>query len=366
MAENDNPKLLKEVLNAQAMQALARAAKNAAPGFDVSKFLELALAKLDDLSVMERMAQAADALRACLPKDFVAALKTVRVMAPHLPGGFISMVLPEMVGRHGLNHWEESLDALEWLTPFSSAEFALRPYLAKDLDKALGKAMAWAQHPNAHVRRLASEATRPRLPWAKKLHTLATSPDLALPILVALRADESRYVQKSVANHLNDFTKEKPEWVLDLLEGWPKDSENTLWIIQHATRNLIKAGHPRALALMGAKVGIAVTAQFSVDTREIALGQQMRLLASLASQADEAQKIVLDYAIHFARRNGKAHRKVFKWRTFALGAKETLGLTKGHLFVDLTTRKHTAGAHKIELLVNGQIAAAIDFRLTTP
>lgn len=363
MTNDESPKLLKEALNTEAMYTLAQVAKNAAPNFNEAKFLELALVNLHELSIMERMAQAADALRKCLPEDFLEVLKAIRTMAPSLPCGFVSMTLPEVIGRHGLAHLDESLDMLEWLTPFSTAEFAIRPYMEKHLDMMLNKAMVWAKHPNEHVRRLASEATRPRLPWAKRLPALAANPELTRPILVALKADESRYVQKSVANHLNDIAKEKPEWVLDLLESWPKNSDRTLWITRHAVRNLIKAGNERALNLMGAKASVDAAAKFSVDQGSIPLGQQIRLFASISSLSDEVQNIVLDYAVHFVRPNGKVSRKVFKWRAFALEARRSLKLEKWHRFVDLTTRKHIAGMHNVELILNGSTIAEINIQL---
>ena len=366
MSDSESAGQLKEALNAQAMKVIASVAKRATGRFDGARFLQIALADLDNLSIMERMAQAADALRESLPGDYLATLETLRAMAPKLPAGFVSMVLPEMVARHGVDHFEASLDALEWLTSFSTAEFAMRPFLISDLDKALHKALQWTEHSNEHVRTLASEATRPRLPWAKRLPILAANPQLSLPILERLRADPSRYVQRSVANHLNDIVKQDQEWVLDLIEGWPKDSEHTRWIIKHAIRNMIKAGHPRALAAIGASTSIKAAANFAVDTKEVTLGDHMCMSASLLSQAETSQKIVLDYAVSFARNGGKVHRKVFKWRTCVLEAGQIIDFKRSHHFVDRTTRKHVAGLHKIELLVNGDAVAKFDFLLAIP
>lgn len=165
MSQEESAPLLKELLNAQAMARIGRAAAQAHPAFDQRAFLAMASEGLAELSIMQRMSRAADSLRAQLPADYPRALQIVRKMAPLLPGGFADMVLPEFVGRHGLAHFDLSLQALRELTPYSSAEFAIRPYLAQDPDAVLALAERWAEDENEHVRRLASEGTRPRLPW---------------------------------------------------------------------------------------------------------------------------------------------------------------------------------------------------------
>jgi 3-methyladenine DNA glycosylase AlkC len=313
---------------------------------------------------MQRMAHAADGLRVHLPTDYPRALQIVLRMAPLLPGGFADMVLPEFVGRHGLDHFDLSLQALRELTPYSSSEFALRPYLERDAVAVLALAERWAEDDNEHVRRLASEGTRPRLPWGRRLPALGAAPQLSQPILERLRADPSDYVRRSVANHLNDHAKDHPDWVLDLLERWPREAAETQWIIQHALRNLIKAGHPRALKLVGVTRGAQVALQaFTVAPARLQLGQTLRLGATLRSTAQTSQKLVVDYAIHYVKSNGSHSRKVFKWRTLKLDGGAELRLEKKQTIIDLTTRKHYAGRHGVELLVNGVALAQGHFTL---
>jgi len=365
--DKESAPLLKDLLNAQALARIGRAAAQAHPGFDERAYLAMARKGLDDLSIMQRMSRAADSLRAHLPDNYPKALKIVRTMAPLLPGGFADMVLPEFVGRHGLEHFDLSLEALRELTPYSSAEFALRPYLAQDPDAVLAQALRWAEDDNEHVRRLASEGTRPRLPWARRLPLLVAEPQRTRPILEKLQADPSDYVRRSVANHLNDIAKDHPEWVLELLEGWPTQQTETKWISKHALRNLIKAGHPRALKLVGATLGAKVKlGAFEVRPAALRLGQTLQLSATLVSTSRQPQKLVVDYAIHYVKKNGESSRKVFKLRTLELAGGAELVLEKKQTISDFTTRVHYPGRHAVELLVNGLTVAQGHFELKKP
>ncbi|QKO21158.1 DNA alkylation repair protein [Rhodoferax sp. BAB1] len=368
MAHDKEPApLLKDLLNPKALARIGRAAAQVHPDFDERAYLAMARKGLEDLSIMQRLSHAADCLRAHLPPAYPRALKIVRQMAPLLPGGFADMVLPEFVGRHGLDHFELSLEALRELTPYSSAEFAIRPYIAQDPEAVLALALRWAEDENEHVRRLASEGTRPRLPWARRLPLLAAEPQRTRPILEKLRADPADYVRRSVANHLNDMAKDHPEWVLDLLEGWPTQQPETKWIAKHALRNLIKAGHPRALQLVGATLGAKVRlASFDVTPRLLRLGQTLQLKTTLVSTADQPQKLVVDYAIHYVKKNGESSRKVFKLRTLALEGGAELTLEKAQTISDFTTRVHYPGRHAVELLVNGLTVAQGHFELKKP
>lgn len=358
--------LLKDLLNPKALALIGRAAVQVYPAFDQKAYLAMARAGLADLSIMQRMSRAADSLRAHLPADYPKALKLVRRMAPLLPGGFADMVLPEFVGRHGLAHADLSLQALRELTPYSSAEFAIRPFLAQDPGAVLALAGRWADDENEHVRRLASEGTRPRLPWARRLPLLIAEPHHTLPILEKLKADPSDYVRRSVANHLNDIAKDHPDWVLSLLESWPAAQPETTWITRHALRNLIKAGHPRALRLVGATPGAQVKLKsFAVAPATLRLGQTLQLSATLVSTAQAPQRLVVDYAIHYVKKNGERSRKVFKLRTLALDGGAELALVKNQTVADFTTRKHYAGRHTVELQVNGVCVAQGHFDLKT-
>jgi len=256
--ETTTPAILKEILGPQALATIADAGTAASSRFDRQAFLDAASAGLDMLSIMARVRHIADALKPALPADYASALGIVRAMAPRLTHGFQAIAVTEFVARHGLGDFDRSMAALADLTRFGSAEFAVRPFLEQDTDRTLAVMASWSGSDDEHVRRLASEGSRPRLPWAARIPALKDDPTLAAPILEALKADPSLYVRKSVANHLNDIARDRPDWLVDRLAGWAKDDPRTAWIIRHALRTLIKKGDPRALALIGVGHGAAV------------------------------------------------------------------------------------------------------------
>jgi len=360
----DPAPLLKDILGPQALVTIADAGAAASPRFDRTAFLTAASDGLDALSIMERVRHIADALAPALPADYAAALTILRATAPRLTHGFQVVAITEYVARHGLDDIDTSLAALADLTQYGTAEFAIRPFLAQDPDRTLAAMRRWTQDPNEHVRRLASEGCRPRLPWAARVPALKGDPTLGALILEALKADPALYVRKSVANHLNDIAKDRPDWLLDRLATWSQDEAATKWIVRHALRTLIKAGDPRALALIGVGHGAAVTVRhFAVEPATVRLDEQIAITATLASDAAETQPLVVDYRIHYARPAGKTAAKVFKWKALDLAAGETATLAIRQTIRDFSTRRHHVGRHAVNLIVNGKLMATAAFDL---
>ncbi len=348
----------------QALVTIANAGAGASPRFDREVFLSAATDGLDALSIMARVRHIADALRPALPADYDAALDVITVMAPQLTHGFQAVAVTEYVARYGLDDFDRSMDALAALTRFGTAEFAIRPFLALDADRALATMIRWTDSDDEHVRRLASEGGRPRLPWAARVPALKADPTRAAPILEALKADSAIYVRKSVANHLNDIAKDRPDWLLDRLADWSQVDPRTGWIIRHALRTLIKQGEPRALALIGVGHGAAVTVRdFTVEPAVVLRGERIAISADIASTAAENQPLVVDYRVHYARAGGKSAAKVFKWKTFDLAAGESAALRISQTIRDFSTRRHHPGRHNVELIVNGQTMATSEFDL---
>lgn len=313
---------------------------------------------------MERVRHIADALRSALPGDYGTALDAITAMVPQLTHSFQAIAVTEYVARYGLDDFDRSMDALAALTRFGSAEFAIRPFLALDADRALATMIRWTDSDDEHVRRLASEGGRPRLPWAARVPALKADPTRAAPILEALKADPALYVRKSVANHLNDIAKDRPDWLLYRLADWPQDDPHTVWIIRHALRTLIKQGEPRALALIGVGHGAAVAVgKFAVEPAVIRLGERIAIIADIASAAAETQPLVIDYRIHYARGGGKTAAKVFKWKSFDLVAGDTASLRINQTIRDFSTRRHHPGRHNVELIVNGKTMGECGFEL---
>jgi 3-methyladenine DNA glycosylase AlkC len=310
--------------------------------------------------------QTAVAAEAALPGSYRDKLAVLRRIAPRIKHGFVNVSFCHFVAQHGLDDFEHSLDALKFLTPFGSAEFAVRPFIQRDPVRALALLRTWAYDKSEHVRRLASEGSRPRLPWGVRLAAIVADPELTAPILEALKADPALYVRKSVANHLNDIAKDHPDWVLDRVEGWDRTNPGTAWIVRHALRTLVKKGHPRALAFFGVDSAAAkhvAVRRFTVAPAKINLGDSVQLTAELSSKTKKELPVVIDYVVHYAKASGSTSAKVFKWTEARLKPGLPLTLTKRQTIRDFTTRKHHAGRHRVELQVNGQRIAETSFQL---
>jgi 3-methyladenine DNA glycosylase AlkC len=362
----ETPALLKDILGPQALQTIGDTGTAASSRFDRAVFMSAASDGLDTLSIMERVRHIADALHAALPGNYAAALDVIRAMAPRLTHAFQAMAVTEYVARYGLDDFDQSMEALADLTRFGSAEFAIRPFLAADTPRALATMMRWTGSADEHVRRLASEGARPRLPWAARVPALKADPTLAAPILEVLKADPSIYVRKSVANHLNDIAKDRPDWLLGRLAEWPQGDARTVWIVRHALRTLIKKGDPAALALIGVDHGAAVIVRdFSISPQAVHLGDRISIAANLVSDSSDDQRLVVDYRVHYARAGGKSAAKVFKLKTFELAAREAASLGISQTIRDFSTRRHYPGRHEVELIVNGRTMATTAFDILT-
>ncbi|MFP6558877.1 DNA alkylation repair protein [Paraburkholderia sp. B3] len=357
---------LKQSIGELQFRALSTLLKSIEPAFDAHAFLATALDDLDSLSLMARIRRASHAIHAgahALPDGYDAVLALLTQAAPRLDRGFVALVAPDFVGQHGRHAFDRSMDALKYFTRFGSSEFAVREFLRDDLPRALATMEIWSRDADDAVRRLASEGSRPRLPWSFRLRELDTDPALTRRILDNLRADPSPYVRRSVANHLNDVTKVHPAWVLEQATRWGIEDPPTRWIVSHALRTLVKRGDARALAMLGAQStpGIAV-GPFSVTPETVVLGGAITLSCELRSTADAAQRLVVDYRIAYVKRSGVT-KKVFKLKTLTLAPSQRITLGRSQPIRDFTTRTHYSGRHEIELIVNGGVVAQTSFDL---
>lgn len=363
----ENAPALKEIFNQQRLEHIADAMFAVYPAFERQRFLQLAGHNLAELSLMQRLARVSDSLHQVLELDYPTSLALLRALAPRLNSRFVCIFLPHYVASHGLHDFELSMAALKCFTGFGSSEFAVRHFLRQDCARTLAQMQEWAGDPDEHVRRLASEGSRPRLPWSFRLEQLQADPQLAAPILERLRSDPSLYVRKSVANHLNDITKDHPQWVMQRLEGWPLDNPHSAWIARHALRSLIKQGERRALAIIGAGARAEVDVRrFQVTPGQLRLGERLNLSLTLASTSPRDQRLVVDYAIDYVKASGATASKVFKLKTFTLPALAQVDLGRSQPIRELTTRRHYPGRHGVQLLVNGEPVASAHFELSIP
>lgn len=355
---------LKEIFNAERLQHIADEMSAVYPAFKSKTFLKHAQDGLAELSVMQRMARVSESLHAVLPLDYEDSLHVLRELAPRLNSGFVSMCLPHYVASYGAHAFDTSMDALKYFTTFGSSEFAIRYFLRSDLERSLERMHEWTRDENHHVRRLASEGSRPRLPWSFRLEAVQADPRLAAGILDRLKADESLYVRKSVANHLNDVTKVHPEWVLDTIEGWSLENKHTVWIAKHALRSLIKQGDVRALTVIGAGAKAEVELlDVQVEPAVVRLGEAITLSFTVKSMVAHEQRLVIDYAIEYVKANGGVSRKVFKLKTLGLAGFGTEVVRRNQVIKDFTTRKHFAGRHGVQVMVNGEVLGGAAFEV---
>ena len=140
--------------------------------------------------------------------------------------GWAIMPMCHYVGIFGIDHFDQSMNLFKELTKRFTAEFGIRFFLLADPEKTLATLVHWISDKDRHVRRLVSEGTRPRLPWAMQLPQFIQNPQPIIELLELLKDDEEEYVRRSVANSLNDISKDNPEVVVDIAERWTNGANN--------------------------------------------------------------------------------------------------------------------------------------------
>ncbi len=359
---------LKNHFDRDVVELLAARVGAVHPGFDAAGFTSGLLAAFPALELKDRINLVADALATHLPDHYPTALGLVLEVAasdedPPVEG-FAAWPLCSFVERHGVDHPDASLTAMETLTRRFSCEFAIRPFLDNELDLTRTYLRRWVDHEDEAVRRLPSEGTRPRLPWGPKVEALLDDPEIGIELLEALRHDPSETVRRSVANHLNDIARDHPNRVVEITRAWAADPDVEPTMIRHALRSLVKKGHPGALDVLGFTNDPRVEMEgFAVTPAELTLGHDINLTATVTSTGPGEQKLVVDFVIHHVTARGSTSTKVFKWTTLTLGPGETVQLAKRRRIATASTRRYHAGVHRVDLQIGGQILASTEFRL---
>jgi len=363
--------LMKDSLGEAAVARICRALLASGASFSEHAFTRDALDSLAPLELKERVQHIIDVMGKYLPSDFEQTATILGRIRDHWEeteetlSSFAAWPIIDYVAQYGLDHPRIALPLLRYLTPMFSAEFAVRPFLEKHNQDTYGEMLLWCLDSNEHVRRLASEGIRPRLPWAKQLPRYIENPAPVITLLESLKDDPSDYVRRSVANNLNDISKDHPDLVIEICKQWKSEKVAARrWIIQRATRTLVKNGHRKVFPLLGftRKPKLDITPLvLSSDT--VRLGESLHFSTQITSTAAVKQSCVIDFAIHYVRAKGKTSRKVFKLKNLRIKPGECITLEKSHPFKKITTRKHYAGTHKIEILVNGRRADRASFQL---
>ena len=345
---------LKEMFNEGWYKNLGSRLAEVDADFNSKKFVSGCCKNISELSLNQRLRRTSQVLRELLPASYARSVKILREVIPQMPGGYTNLVFPDFVSLYGHSHFNLSMDSLAYFTRFGSSEFAVREFLKNDFDNTIKVMYSWANDENHHVRRLASEGSRPRLPWSFKLDRVIQQPESTRPILDALRADPELYVRKSVANHLNDISKFDPAYMLRLCASWPATNERTAWIIRHANRTLIKKGHEGSLAaLRFEKDPLFEVKKFRLSPPVLKIGSTLSFSFEMKGLKDHGQKLAVDFKIYYQKKNGVS-AKTFKLKEFVLMPGVDEKLAKKQSFTDLSTRKHRPGRHLFELQVNGR------------
>ncbi len=362
----DNP-ALKDMFNQDSVGALADALASEYPSFPQTVFIKKVFdANWQDLALKARVRHITLIISDFLPQDYQDSLEILIKTLPHLSEqGFEKMIFPDFVEVFGQEELELSLDALEEITKHISGEFAIRPLISGYQSQTMARMLEWANHPHPGVRRLASEGCRPRLPWGIRLNNLIADPFPILPILEILKDDDQEEIRRSVANNLNDISKDNPEFVVKVLAGWqnPEDEQRSR-LTKHALRTLIKAGHAGAMELLGFSTSPDVeVSQISIQPAKIRIGEDVTFSFYIKSTGSKKQPIMVDYLVYFMRANGNQTAKVFKLSQNNIQPGEMIKITKKHSFKPISTRKYYPGKQSFQPQINGKLFPIADLEL---
>jgi len=356
------PEPLKNLYNKQLIVTVSQEILKEYPAFDDRSFSRSVFDKnWENKELKKRMRHIAECLHDYLPPDYKESIKILKIVSAKFTG-FEYMFFQDYVECFGLDDFATSVPALEHFTKYSSSEFAVRAFILKDEKRMMKQMRSWAKSDNHHVRRLASEGSRPRLPWAVALPAFKLDPQPILAILQTLKNDSSEYVRRSVANNLNDISKDNPELVLTLAKKWIGKNDNTDKVIKHACRTLLKQGNQRALALFGFTHAKHIKVrQFQVQA-DVAPGDKLPFSFILTSQHATLGKCRIEFAIDFVKANGSLRRKVFKISESDYSEK-TISVNKYFSFKKISTRKYYTGKHQLTVIVNGVEQISKSFKL---
>lgn len=348
--------------------------------FSRDDFLAAILPLLESLELKERSQLIADTIHKVLPSNFkkrnailIAMLHPIESSDSSLHSndagirGWGMLPLCAVVGQHGTDDFDASLEVLKEMTKRFSSEFDIRHFLLADQERALAILSHWVSDSCQHVRRLVSEGTRPRLPWAMQLPQLIADPTPILPLLDALKDDEEEYVRRSVANNLNDISKDHPDLVAQIAKKWMQaNNKRRVKLLRHACRTLIKQGHPQALEVFGFATPKITLKAITIENPELLFGSSLKFSACIVSTAKKPQELIIDYLVHHKKNSGKLSPKVFKWKTITLDASKDITIDRAHSIREITTRRYYEGTHALSLRINGQDFGYEEFQLIKP
>jgi 3-methyladenine DNA glycosylase AlkC len=334
------------------LSQLAQVMKENYPGFNYKDFMEQVFDQsFDSLELTKKMRHTTKCLEKVLPGPYKKNLGILKESAPKIKG-FEALCLPDYVALYGINRWDISLEALYHFTKYSTSELAIRPFLNKDPEKVMELMSKWAEDDNPKVRRFASEGCRPRLPWAVAIPVLKKDPGPVLIVLDKLKNDESEDVRRSVANNLNDISKDHPDTVIKICRKWFGKTEKTDKLLKHACRGLLKAGNKDILRIFGyGDPGGVSIKNFKINPGELRIGDILSFSFNFILK--EKSRIRLEYTVYYVKSRGQLSKKVFMIKEDYYDKGEYY-ISRKHSFEERTTRRHYPGEHRIAITANGE------------
>jgi len=364
---------LRELFNPALVNELGDNISGAWPDFEREGFVQDINSRLPPLSFGDRSSLIADTLRRYLPQDYETAVSIlIDALRPEPTGetfsgydGFEIMPQCLFVSRYGLDDFDISINALYEMTKRFTAEGDIRPFIQKYPAKTMAFLDKLTGDKSPFARRLPSEGTRPRLPLAPRLPAFQKDPSPVIELLEKLKQDPNLMVRRSVANNLNDISKDNPDIVVATLERWQQiDTPEMAWVISHSLRTLLKQGHPGALRLMGYDPGVRMeVSDLQLSSDEIRVGEALRFSFKVRSEEERPCSLMIDYVIHYMKANGKQKAKVFKAAKKSIGPGETIVIERARSFKVINTRPYYVGKHALEVQINGKRHAWADFTL---
>jgi len=366
---------LKTFFSPSLVRRLAADITRVHPSFLEQAFVKQACRGLDRLELLDRGRQIARAMAAHLPEPYPDAISVLlrSLGSEHVTDELLGagmapfFYLPHtiFVAERGLEHFDLSMKAQYELTKRFSAESSIRSFIAKEPERTMAVLRKWASDANPHVRRLASEGTRLRLPWAARVAWLDENPEQVLEIIELLKDDASTLVRRSVANNLNDLGKVHADLMVRTSAAWLKGaSPERRSLVEHALRSAVKRGNPEVLLLLGYGKQASISLEkVRFDPARVAIGGRVKIQFTLRSKSWEPQEILVDLAVHFVKARDKTAPKVFKVKRIMLPPQGKVELQTSISLAVHTTRVPRPGIHPVDVVVNGKAVRAGSFRV---
>ncbi len=330
------------------------------PFFDTHRFIkEVYREDFDQLEFKQRMRRTSEVMHLYMPSNFAEAAPVIKTLALRLQNrnfanGIEFLFLPDYIEIYGIDEFELATEIFETMTQVVTCEFAVRPFILRDPDRMLEVMKKWSRHADARVRRLASEGSRPRLPWAMAIPFLKANPEPILPILTNLLEDPNEMVRRSVANSLNDISRDNPALVVSLTAKWGGRSEWTDAILRHGCRTLLRQGHPDILRHYELDAEGMRIDNFRINTPTVEMGDKLQFSFTVRNLTSKPRMVRLAYGLYYLRKNGSLSRKVFLISETLYQAGAVRDVERSQSFRLITTRQFYPGVHRISVIINGE------------